>query len=362
MRLTKLRLTKAKIILFLIVMGLGVAIFFWFRAQQAKYAAFANKEQAPIVVETVIVKRSSENSTIGTIGSLLANEGAIIRPEIDGRIEQILFKEGEQVKKGDLLIKLDDSVHQAQLAEAEAQLKLNKITYERSRKLAESGVLSKQNLDESEAKYRAAEASFSLVKANLTKTLIYAPFNGIVGFRKVSLGNFVNKGQDIVNIEDIDPIKAEFNVSDNYISEIKQGKKIEVKLDAFPGEIFYGEIYAIDPKIDEKGRSISVRAYIPNKDHKLKPGLFARIDIITEKNNDIILIPEEALVPADGENNVYKIEGEVAKLTKVLIGQRIKNGVIIEEGLNEGDVIVTGGQIKLHDGSKIQLIQTPPNK
>jgi membrane fusion protein (multidrug efflux system) len=184
--------------------------------------------------------------------------------------------------------------------------------------------------------------------------MIKAPFDGVVGLRKVSVGDFVNVGQDMVNLEQIDPLKADFRVAELYLAAVRTGQRIELRVDAFPDETFTGAVYAIDPLIDESGRSIVLRARLPNQDGRLRPGLFARVTLVLNERDDAIQVPEQALVPQGQEQFVFRVVDGKAALTKVEVGIRREGMVEIVEGLGPEDEVVTAGQLKIRDGAPVQ--------
>ena len=178
----------------------------------------------------------------------------------------------------------------------------------------------------------------------------------MVGLRRVSVGDFVDVGDDIVNLEQIDPLKADFRVAESYLGAVRPGQRIELGVDAFPGQAFTGEVYAIDPLIDEAGRSILLRAKLPNPDHVLRPGLFARVTLVLNEREDAIQVPEQALVPQGQDQFVFKVEDGKAAFTKVTTGIRREGMVEILEGLAPDDEVVTAGQLKIRDGADVQPV------
>jgi membrane fusion protein (multidrug efflux system) len=197
-----------------------------------------------------------------------------------------------------------------------------------------------------------------LAKARLAKTELKAPFAGIVGLRRISAGDYVTPGQDLVNLEDITPLKADFRVAETYLPLVREGQPIKVEVDALPGKSFAGSVYAIDPRIDESGRSIVIRALLPNDEKMLKPGLFARVTLVVEERENAILVPEEALMPQQGGAAVYKVVDGKAEMTPVQTGLRRQGMVEITEGLRQGDVVITAGQMKIQPGAPVTVL--PP--
>jgi membrane fusion protein (multidrug efflux system) len=319
--------------------------------QQA--AARANMQ---VPVETAPVTVGPIQRRLTAVGSLRSNESVIIRPEIAGRIAAFKFDEGERVKQGQPLVILDDSVWRAQLEQAQAALELAHSNYDRAVDLLKRKAGTTKARDEALAELRVDEAALELAKARLDKTVIRAPFDGVVGLRKVSVGDFVDVGDDMVNLEQIDPLKADFRVAEVYVAAVKRGQHLELGADAFPGEHFSGEVYAIDPLIDESGRSILLRARLPNPDGRLRPGLFVRVSLVLNERNDAIQVPEQALVPQGQDQFVFKVADGKAAFTKVQVGIRRDGMAEITDGLAPGDVVVTAGQLKIRDGVPVKPV------
>ena len=319
--------------------------------------AAADEAPRPAVpVEAVRAEAGTITDEVSAIGTLRSNESVIIRPEIAGRITGIHFSEGEQTRIGALLFTLDDAISQAELTEAEARLQLSQRNYERATELYGKGAGTARGRDEAEAELQTNRASVVLAKARLEKTRISAPFEGILGLRQVSIGDYVVPGQDLVNLENIDPIKVEFRVAERFLAGLANGQKLRVNVDAFPGRSFEGEVYAMDPRVDPAGRSIAVRARIPNSDRVLRPGLFARVNLATEVRKNAIVVPDQAIVPRGEERFVFKVVDGKAVMTRVVLGQRRAGQVEIVEGLEPDDVVVTAGQLKIRDGAPVKLV------
>lgn len=322
-------------------------------------------------VEAAPVKVGANRRTIVAIGSLRSNESTVVRPELAGRLVEIAFSEGQKVRKGQVLVRFDASVERAELAQAQASLALAKTNFERADELMKRGAGTQRTLDEARWKLRNDEAAISLAQARLEKFVINAPFDGVAGLRRVSLGDFVNVGADIVNIEMIDPLKVDFRVPEVFLSAIRSGQPIEVALDAYPERRFSGEVYAIDPQIDTAGRSIVIRARISNPDDALRPGLFARVTVTLAVRENAVFVPEESLIPMGSQHFVLKLVeppagapfppgAKQAKNTPVKLGDRRKGEVEIVEGLAAGDVVVTAGVLKVRDGMPVQAVPSPP--
>ena len=311
-----------------------------------------------VFVEAVPVRTGLMTRDITAVGTLRSNESVMVRPEITGRITAIHFREGDAVREGARLISLDNSVNRAEVAQADAHLDLNRRNSSRAVELFDRKVGTGRTRDEAVAAVRIAEAELALARARIDKTRIVAPFEGVLGLRRVSVGDYVNPGQDIVNLEDIDPIKVDFRVPEVSLPLLRDGQPIEVQVDAFPGETFQGHVYAIDPQVDVQGRSVAIRARLPNADGRLKPGLFARVGLIVERRENAMLLPEQAIVPLEGRSAVFRVVDGMARLTEVGIGQRRSGQVEIVRGLKPGDLVVTAGQLKLRDGVAVTTTAT----
>lgn len=309
-----------------------------------------------VPVEAVQVKVDMVSDEVSAVGTLRSNESVIVRPEIAGRISAIRFDEGEPVDQGQTLVSIDDSTHQAELADAEASLNLAERTFKRLDELFEKGSTSARERDEALARLESARAALQLSQARLDKTDVNAPFSGILGLRRVSPGDYVTPGQDMVNLEDIDPIKVDFRIPERFLSSLSTGQSIRVRVDAFPDRAFEGEVYAIDPQIDPAGRSIAIRARIDNPERVLRPGLFARVRLIVDERPDALVVPEQALVPRGEQRYVFKVVDGKAALTEVQLGQRRGGDVEIVEGLAEGETVITAGQLKIRDGVPVTVL------
>jgi len=323
-----------------------VAVGYWFffmrggpspGQQQPNMAAMT----VPVEAQKVVVREARTEAQ--AIGTLLSNESVMIKPEIAGRIAAINFKEGERVKQGDILVELDKSEWEAALKSAEASLVLSKANFQRANEMAKTGAGTVRNLDEARSKLLSDEAAVSLAKTKLEKAVLVAPFAGVVGLRKVSMGAYVNAGAEIVNLEQIDPLKVDFRVPEGLLAQLRVDQKIVMQLDALPGKNVDGTVYAIDPLIDVNGRAIALRARVPNPDGQLRPGLFARVTLILESRPTAMFIPEAAIIPTGDSHMVLSVTGGKIAPRPVKIGMRTKGMVEILDGLTPTDVVISAG-------------------
>jgi membrane fusion protein (multidrug efflux system) len=296
--------------------------------------------------------------TITTVGSLRSDESVMLRPEVAGRISAILFREGEPVQRGKVLVRLDPVVNEAEVRQARANLTLAKSKYDRSVDLARQNFISGQAKDEAENNLKVAEAALSLAEAHLAKTEIRAPFSGVLGLRVVSVGDYVKEGADLVNIESIDPLKVDFRVPETFFRQVGQGQVLSIALDAMPGTAYQGRVIAVNPLIDAAGRSVVIRAQVDNREAKLRPGMFARVRLVTRDVQDAMVVPEQAIVPEGDEQYVFRVQDGRAVRTRVETGQRRDAKVEIVRGLAAEDVVVVAGQIKLRDGAPVTVARS----
>ncbi|MGH6610958.1 MAG: efflux RND transporter periplasmic adaptor subunit, partial [Burkholderiaceae bacterium] len=279
---------------------------------------------------------------------------------VSGRIAAIGFKDGQQVRKGQMLVALDDRLNDAEVAQMKAEYDLAIANLKRSEDLAKQKFISSSAQETAASNAQVAEAKLQLSQARLSKMRIVAPFDGVVGIRGVSIGDYVKDGTDLVNVEDVRTLKVDFRLPERNLTQIKVGQSVEVLADALPGERFTGQIDAINPRIDANGRSIELRARLQNTAGKLRPGMFVRVRVIVGERTDALMVPEEAIVPEGGEFYVYKVVDGQARRVAVKLGVRRDARVEITEGLKAGDQVVTAGMRLSRDGQPVKVIDRPP--
>jgi membrane fusion protein, multidrug efflux system len=312
-------------------------------------------------VEAVTVRPQALAAGLQTVGSLRADESVVVRPEVAGRISRIHFTEGGRVSAGQPLFTLDGSLAQASLNEAAANLENSRRAATRAGQLIEDKLIARSDYDTARAALGVDQARVASARTALSKMTLRAPFAGQIGLREVSVGDFVNVGQDLVTLVRMDPIEVDFSIPENALAQLRRGQKVAVTVDAFPGETFTGEVVAIDPVIDPNSRSAKLRAQIANPDFKLHPGQFAKLQLDTGGDrSDALLVPEQALMQ-DGETRfVYTVVDGKAKKTPVKTGARVPGKVQVLEGLKAGDVVITAGQGKpmMHEGMAVMVLPT----
>lgn len=310
-------------------------------------------------VEAVTIQPQPLSSGLQTVGSLRADESVVISPEVAGRIQRIHFQEGGQVRAGQALFTLDGSVAQAELNEAQANLENSRSAATRASQLVEDKLIARADYDETRAALGVDQARAASARTALSKMTLRAPFSGQIGLREVSVGDFVNIGQDLVTLVRMDPIEVDFSVPETALPLVGKGQKIKITVDAFPGDVFGGEVVAIDPVVDPNSRSIKLRAQIANPDGRLHPGQFAKLQLQPRGGDaPALLIPEQALMQAGDERYVYTVVDGKAKRVVVKTGTRVPGKVQVVEGLKAGDVVITAGQSKpmMHEGMAVMVL------
>lgn len=309
----------------------------------------------PTAVEVARVKPSDFTDDVSAVGTLKSNESVVLRPEIAGRIAAIGFKDGTVVGKGTELVALDAAVQQAELQQARANLALARSSHQRNLELLGRKFLSQQAVDNSAATLKVQEAAVQLAEAKVAKASIRAPFRGVVGLRNVGVGDYVKDGQELINIEDVATLRVDFKLPETYIGRLNKGQTVEVTTDALAGERFRAVLDATDPLVDANGRAIAARARLDNAAGKLRPGMFVRVRLLFGERKGVLMVPEQAIVPG-GQPAVFKVVDGKAALVKVRLGVRRAAQVEVVEGLSEGDLVVTAGQLKLREGVPVRAI------
>ena len=320
----------------------------------------------PPSVESAKVEVMKLTDDTQTVGSLKSRQGVTLRPEVSGRITQLNFKDGDRVKKGQLLVQFDDQLQLAQVKQSQAELSIALANHKRNQDLVAQNFISKRSVDESAANLEVAQAKLVLSQATAARLKITAPFDGITGIRTVNVGDYLKDGGDIVNIEDISAVFVDFRLPERFQAKVKKGQTAQVDMDALPGRKFTAMIQAIDPLVDANGRSVGVRACIDNRQGQLRPGMFARVNAVFGERDKARVIPEEAIVPLAGKQFVIKLvdaaspadkDSKATQRVEVKVGIRRPGKVEILEGLNEGDEVVVAGQQRIQkDGTVVKVM------
>lgn len=320
-------------------------------------AVQADLADSPMLVEVAPVTVSSMTESIQAVGTLQAIASIVVRPEIAGVIRRIGFADGQLVERGAPLIELDQEELQAQANQAAAQEKIAQVTYDRLKRLSsqQTTIVPVQQIDEARLALQAASANSVLYATRLKKTVIRASFSGTVGLRRVSVGDYVQPGQDLVNLEDLRTLHVDFQVPEVRLSQLLVGQAMAVTTEAFPERAFEGQVSAIDPRVDAANRTVAVRAAVPNPEGGLRPGLFATVRLTVGQQAHALFIPEESVWLQREKTMVFRVDGPVVRLNEVTVAARERGLVQVRAGLKAGDQVVRTGTHKLRDGMRVSI-------
>jgi membrane fusion protein (multidrug efflux system) len=297
------------------------------------------------------------------VGSLRSRQGVMLRPEVGGRVKQILFSDGQRVRKGQLMVQFEDQLQQAQVAQARAELSIAEANHKRNQELVAQNFISQRSLDESAAALEVSRAKLALAQATLQRLQVLAPFDGITGLKQINVGDYLKDGADMVNVEDIDAVLLDFRLPERFQAKIRAGQKAQLTVDALPGRPFSAIVQAVDPLIEANGRSVGVRGCIDNRQQQLRPGMFARVNAVFGSRDNALVIPEEAIIPQGGRTFVVKVvagdkpDALISQRVPVKVGLRQPGKVEIVDGLSAGDTVVTAGHQRLQkDGTAVRVV------
>lgn len=311
-----------------------------------------------VTVSATAARAEAWPNTLSAVASLASYRGITVRSEAEGTIRRVAFESGSAVAEGALLVELDVSVELAQLTGLEAQARLAEINLGRARELRANSTNTQADLDAAEASLAQARAAVGQLRATIAKKQISAAFAGRLGIAQVHPGQFLGKGDPIVQLEILDPIHVDFTLPQQDIGLARIGQPVHVRVDAFPGRTFEGAVSAIDPRVDQATRSISLRATLANRDEALRPGMFGNVEVMLPESENTVVLPTAAIVYNPYGDFVYVIENGAAHQRFVRTGRQRGNLIAILSGLKPGESVVTSGQIKLRNGSPVQVDNT----
>lgn len=325
------------------------------RSMGGEAASPANSgNQNALSVDVHLVEPQLFENKIYSTGTLLANEEVDIRSEISGKIVELYLEEGQQVEEGELLLKINDSELQAQLQQAEYRLNLAEVREERQKQLLERGGISQEQYDATLNELNVLESQVDLIQAQIDKTEIYAPFDGVVGLRYVSNGSYISPTSEIANLQSINPVKVEFSIPERYAGIVKEGNRVIFSVQG-QDQDFEAEIYAVEPRINTQTRTLKMRALAQNPDGRLLPGAFANIELVLEEINDALMIPAISVIPELQGQKVFVLENGVVQEQPVRTGIRTDRYVQITDGLAPGDTVLTTGLLQVRNGSNVKV-------
>lgn len=351
--------TRRLIILSILLLGLGTLA--WLKLQltagdapsQPPARAASGSSPAPLAVQVMTMRPTTFAETITATGTLRAAEAVELQAETSGKITAILFHEGTTVRHGDLLVKINDADLQASRKRAVARQQLAAIREGRLAKLVLEGGANQQDYDAAASELQVQHAEIQLIDAQIAKTEIRAPFDGVIGLRFVSAGSYVSPVSRIATLQSVDTVKLDFSIPEKYSGHVRPGQPVKFTI---TGETitFVGEVFAIEPRIDELTRTLLLRATVPNSHGRLLPGAFAHVGLALAAHDDALLVPAMAVVPGLVEKNVFVVEDGKAVHRPVQLGMRTETEVQILAGLSPGDVVITSGLQSLRSGQAVQ--------
>jgi membrane fusion protein (multidrug efflux system) len=337
----------------------------WYQHKSAGVAVAPESTPAgrPPAVEVARVEVIKLSDDAQAVGSLKSRQSVVLKPEVSGRVTQLNFRDGDRVRRGQVLVQLDDQLVNAQVQQAQAELSIARANHKRNQDLVAQNFISQRSVDDSAANLQVAQAKLSLAQATAARMRIIAPFDGIAGIRNVNVGDYLKDGAEIVNIEDLDAIFVDFRLPERFQTRVERGQRAVVEVDALPGRKFTALVQAIDPLVDANGRSVGIRACIDNRQLMLRPGMFARVNAVFGERDNARVIPEEAIVPQSGRQFVIRLvdgpdqDTKIAQRVEVKVGIRRPGRVEITEGLQPGDMVVTAGQQRVQkDGMPVRVM------
>ena len=333
--------------------------------KQVESAVHAAAFQPPAeAVTSVVAQREQWPATMTLIGTMEAVHGVTVSADLPGVVERITFESGQSVRAGDVLVELDTRQERAQLAALEAQRDLAKVNYGRMQQLVTEGVISRMEYDQATAQQKATEANVAEIRATIARKTIRAPFSGILGIRKVNLGQYLPAGNPVVSLQSLSPIYVNVGVPQQITGQVKVGSKLRVAAEEAPGQLFTGTVTAIDSVVDETTRNIQVQATLSNPEGKLRPGMFVQVDVGVGASRSVITLPASAISYAPYGDSVFIITDLKDPKGKTYRGVRQQfvkvegsrgDQVAIVSGVNPGDEVVTSGVFKLRNGAAVQV-------
>jgi len=318
----------------------------------------------PEAVTTAPVEASSWQPVQEASGTLVAFRGVTVGSELPGAIREVSFDSGTFVKKGQVLVRLDTSTEEAQLASAKADENLARLNFERATEVRKGGANTPADLDAAEARYRQAQAAVATIKATIDKKSIHAPFDGRIAIRQVELGQVLGAGAPVASLQSVTPIYVEFSLPQQALARVKVGQPVHVHADTFPGVTWNGKVSTINTEVDVATRNVKIRATIPNEDGRLRPGMFTSVEVLSPEQVPVLLIPATAVIFAPYGDSVFVLDAKkgadgkdqlVAQQRFVRLGERRGDLVAVTNGLKAGETVVSSGAFKLRSGATVTV-------
>jgi membrane fusion protein (multidrug efflux system) len=310
-----------------------------------------------VSVKTTKIALAEFKDAVEAVGTSRANEQVYITSKYSDVVEEVLFQDGEAVKKGEVLIRLNSREEAAKVKELQANLAESVSQLNRFQDLYKQKATSQSLVDQQEAQTKAISAQLLSAQIKLAELTIKAPFSGVLGFREISLGALINVGDVITSLDDLSIIKVDFSIPERYLTTVSIGQRIEATNTAYNEDVFIGEITSIDSRVDSMTRTLKVRAKIPNSDRKLRAGMLLNLQVV-RKVEQVLQIPESAVIPIENDHFVFVIESDKAVKKQLEIGRRYHGFIEVISGLDMGAVVVIEGALKLRDGVAVNAMES----
>src|SRR5881396_1208967 len=304
-------------------------------------------------VEVAAALRDTVVDAIAATGQIEAIQSIELRPEVSGRITDILVREGQEVADGTALFKVDDAELKAQVAQADAERQLARQALERTKQLMAQHASSTSDLEQAQARSQGADANYDLLKTRLDRTVVRAPFAGVVGRRLVSIGTYVSNQTPLITLQSVNPQHASFQVPERYADRLRRGQLVSFQVAALPGKNFSGEVVFVDPVVELPGRTILIKARVPNPEHQLQAGMFIEARLATNIRPNAVVVPEDALLPMQGATFVWVVKDAKASQRQVTVGVRTAGWAEVQSGVEAGDQVVVGGLERLFPNAPV---------
>ncbi len=348
-----------------IAAGVGAIKVLQFKAMGA---AFAHQAMPPQPVNVAEAREEQWQPRVSSVGSVMAFQGTVVSTEAEGVVREIKFEAGSLVNAGEELVHLDVEIEQAQLRAAEAAAEWARISFKRDKDLIATHSISQAELDSADSSLKQANAQVENLRAVIAKKTVRAPFTGKLGIRRISVGQFLQKGSPVVSLQSLEPVYVEFSLPQQRLGEVAEGLKVAVSADAYPGQPFEGQVTAVNPDIDPATRNVRVQATLANADHRLRPGMFVSVDMILARSEKVLFIPATAVLHAPFGDSIFVVEeGQagpdglkplVAQQRFVRLGARQGDFVVATGGVKAGEKVVSTGAFKLRAGMPVVIDNT----
>ncbi|MEJ5993329.1 efflux RND transporter periplasmic adaptor subunit [Pedobacter sp. Du54] len=351
--------------IFYIILALGLAYLVYYRISENKKIggdgpkgggknAKGGLSAPPLAVDGIVVAGTSFSNNLEITGSIEANESVVLRSEVSGLVTAINFKEGSNVTKGAVLVKINDNDIRAQLQDALTKENLSATSENRAKQLLAKGAISEEEYEIALANLKSLKAQAQIVRAQLARTTLRAPFSGKIGLRSISVGEYLTPAMAIANLMSTNPVKVNFSIPEKYVGQIKLNSSINFETDA-SGKVYTGKVFAIEPGINQQTRTLQIKALAPNPNNELLPGSFAKIKLALSEQKNAILVPSEAVIPVLKGKMVYISKNGKAQQVPVEAGTRTAESVVITSGLSIGDTVLTTGAMALKPDAPVKV-------